>query len=128
MSRLTLSEQVQSLTSQLASAQSQVSSLEADNKAYQGQLAHLRIEVSDLRAQALKVERLEKELETNKSSNTYNRELAARYKDELDQAHAVLDGVEGAPGRKLEGDYSGERSLITRLAGTFMAIAKMGRV
>tara|TARA_R110000868_G_scaffold153963_2_gene379925 strand:+ start:613 stop:912 length:300 start_codon:yes stop_codon:yes gene_type:complete len=50
---------------------------------------------------------------------------------ELEQAHAVLDGVSGAPPREYtssNGYGTQQRSVATRLAGVFLALAQTGKV
>jgi hypothetical protein len=71
-----------------------------------------------------------RERDDKKSSYEYRDKAADRAEAEIEQAHAVLDGVEGAPSREYEvGDgYNSkrQRNVVTRLAGAFLAITKSG--
>lgn len=81
-----------------------------------------------LSAEQAKVAELEGKFKTKDQAYTYSNEAKAKAENELEQAHAVLDGIEGAPSREYEsgGSYSTklQRSVVTRLAGTFVAIAR----
>jgi len=133
MARLTLSDQVAQLTKELAEKSTQC--LEYSNRAAQLESAvqaHMN-NMRDFRALENlhdklneKYAALEKELATQKSSNTYTLEARNRCEAELEQAHAVLDGVEGAPAREYPGEYGStkQRNVVTRLAGAFLSIAR----
>lgn len=136
MARLTLAEQLQAaqqalaeqqnsnvlLMAELRNAIAEVSQLKADNN-------RLKIETSQLAAAKEELEKAKKELESAKSSYTYANSRVDRAEGELEQCHAVLDGVDGAPAREYDGDYGKkQRGVVTRLAGAFLAIAKTGGI
>lgn len=78
----------------------------------------------DLREQVVK---MAKELDSAKNIQKWSNERARNAENELEQAHAVLDGVSGAPSREYEQEYGkGTRNVVTRLAGAFLAIAQKG--
>lgn len=136
MARLTLSEQVNAqasqiatLTAELYTARETIASHLRVNELLQEELAHLRKltdEVPTLREQIAK---LTKERDDAKSSVTYHSGEATKASNEIEQAHAVLDGVDGAPPRSYrpeDSSYDRQRNVVTRLAGAFLAIAKNG--
>ena len=127
MTRLTLSEQFAAL--QLV--------LDATKTAEQAALARVEegkriyaLEITNLKAvHAAANTELEKKVKEKESSYTYQASLYTQASGELEQAHAVLDGVEGAPPRAYDKDYGqGQRNVVTRLAGAFLAIARQGVV
>lgn len=134
MARLTLSEQVNDLSSKLATltaelhtAQGTVATHLGTIERQQGEVHVLRKQVEELPSLREQVAKLTKELETSKNSLTYRSSEADKATNELEQAHAVLDGVDGAPAREYEMEYGkGRRNVVTRLAGAFLAIAKNG--
>jgi chromosome segregation ATPase len=118
MARLTLADQ-------LAAATTKVSSLEE-------QLHTLRHAAAQKDAEhAAKVVEFEKKLKDKDQSYSYQSSNLTIANNEIEQAHAVLDGVEGAPTRdyEKEGGYGKtQRNVVTRLAGAFLAIARNGGV
>ena len=91
----------------------------------------LRGEVAMVKGLQEELDKTKKDLEQSKSMQTYYSAEAAKANAELTQAHAVLDGVIGAPTRiyRAEGSsYDTDRSVVTRLAGAFLAIAQKGGV
>ncbi len=125
MARLTLSEQVNALASEKAELTAKVHALTAHCE-QQGVTAQLlREELTTLRERANQVSDLEKKLKEAESMKKYYSEQASGYASELEQAHAVLDGVAGAPSREFEGEYGKvKRNVVTRLAGAFIAFAR----
>jgi len=134
MSRLTISQQLadahvkidhllsvkSGLETAQASSESRVESLEAE-------LRSLRAQISTIPAKDEKIAQLTKDLETKTSNYNYAITEKTKAENELEQAHAVLDGVEGAPAREYEKEYGkGYRNVVTRLAGAFLAIAQKG--
>lgn len=136
MARLTLSEQVNDLasklsavTAQLHSTQQQLATTEGNLNAQIGEAQRLRAQLEDLPALREQVTKLTKERDDAKSSVTYHSGEATKANNEIEQAHAVLDGVDGAPPRSYRPDdssYDRQRNVVTRLAGAFLAIAKNG--
>jgi chromosome segregation ATPase len=136
MARLTLSEQVNDLasklstvTAQLHSTQQQLATTEGNLNAQIGEAQRLRAQLEDLPALREQVIKLTKERDDAKSSVTYHSAEATKAANEIEQAHAVLDGVDGAPPRSYRPDdssYDRQRNVVTRLAGAFLAIAKNG--
>ena len=140
MTRLTLSQQLTTLQEQLATTNSllmveQDGATRLREQLLRGQkdLEAAHSELATLRDAAKAHEAIVKELASTKGSNTYNNQRADKAEGELEQCHAVLDGVEGAPGRDYEstvGSYTSAktRNVVTRLAGAFLSIAKTGGV
>lgn len=136
MARLTLSQQVTNLQDLNASLQLRLSTANASFDAIQRiaddraeRIARLQSQVDLLPDLRTKVATLTKELTDAKTYKGYSDERATSASSEIEQAHAVLDAVEGCPGREyeVEGAYSKtKRQLVTRLAGAFLAIAKTG--
>ena len=134
MARLTLSEQVNDLASKLSTATAQLHSTQQDLATTQGNLAaqiaetqRLRELVNELPTLREQIAKLTKERDDAKQSVTYHSGEAQKASNELEQAHAVLDGVNGAPAREYEMEYGkGRRNVVTRLAGAFLAITKNG--
>ena len=129
MPRLTLSEQVTSLQSQLASAQSLAASLEQQNSELIVQNNAFRKELETLRPLPAQVDALIKERDQHKSYYSSADNDRSRLREEQSQLHMILDAVEGAPARYIEAPPESyrskeERSLTTRLAGTFLALSK----
>ena len=136
MARLTLSEQVNKLASEKAELDAELQTARQELAGMRGslqfsgqELSHLRSKLEELIELRDKLAAAEKELQSAKNMQTYYSAQADKANSELAQAHAVLDGVEGAPPRKYEVDgYTQERNVVTRLAGAFLAIAKSGGV
>lgn len=134
MARLTLSEQVSSLQKQLSDANETIAVQKAEIAANFRDMEASALVVARLKAQELeftahkeKLAVIEKELATSKSSYNYATAERTKAESELEQAHAVLDGVDGAPTREYDMEYGkGKRNVVTRLAGAFLAIAKNG--
>lgn len=136
MARLTLSEQVNAqasqiaeLTAQLHTARETVASHLSANHLMQGEVDRLRKEVGEIPALREQIAKLTKERDDAKNSLAYQGGEAQRATNEIEQAHAVLDGVDGAPPRTYRRDdsnYDRQRNVVTRLAGAFLAIAKNG--
>lgn len=114
MARLTLADQ-------LAAATTKISSLE-------DQVRQLQYQATREQAEMLaKTADFEKKLKDKDSSYGYQSANLTAAMNEIEQAHAVLDGVEGAPTRdyEKEGSYGKtQRNVVTRLAGAFLAIAR----
>lgn len=136
MPRLTLSEQVNAqasqiaeLTAQLTAAKESAASNLANAEILHKEVLDLRKRLGDAAIISQNLEKLEKDLATSKSSVTYHSNRADKAEAEIEQAHAVLDGVDGAPAREYEGAYGKlSRNIVTRLAGAFLVIAKTGGV
>lgn len=134
MARLTLSEKADELASklsaviaQLHSTQQQLATTEGNLSVQIGEAQRLRAQLEELPGLREQITKLTKERDDAKSSNTYHSAEATKASYELEQAHAVLDGVEGAPPREYDMEYGkGRRNVVTRLAGAFLAIAKNG--
>lgn len=136
MARLTLSEQVNAQASQIATmtaelhtARETIASHLRANELMQEEVVRLRKltdEVPGLRDQIAK---LTKERDDAKNMQNHYSGNASKAESELEQAHAVLDGVDGAPPRSYrpeDSSYDRQRNVVTRLAGAFLAIAKNG--
>lgn len=134
MARLTLSEQVNQHASTISALQEELTNTRQINAVHlstsenqQNEIALLR---QRLRAEddlAKKLAEAEEKLKSKTSSYDYMVSEKNRAEAELEQAHAVLDGVDGAPDREYEGEYGKRhRNVVTRLAGAFLAIAKNG--
>lgn len=138
MARLTLSEQVNELSSKLATmtaelhtAQGTIATHLSTIERQQSEVHTLHKLVEEIPALREQINKLTKELESSKNGYSYRDKAAEKAEAEIEQAHAVLDSVEGCPTREYEvpGGYgSRSRSLVTRLAGAFLAIARSGGV
>lgn len=133
MARLTLSEQVNALASEKAALTAQVHTLttEVDQLRAATQLQQTAIgEIPALREQ---IAVLTKDRDHQKSMREMYERDFREAATEIEQSHAVLDGVEGAPTREYESKdgYGGststkKRNIVTRLAGAFLSIAQRG--
>lgn len=136
MARLTLQQQLVDLQSKMEALQQSYGNLQAERGSLIEQRNDLlktaenqQKEIVRLRAVAEEVEKLKKELESAKNMQNHYSAQATRADNELEQCHAVLDGVEGAPPREYDGEYGKkQRTVVTRLAGAFLSIAKNGGV
>lgn len=137
MARLTLSEQVNAqasqiaeLTAELHTARSETVSVRASLTAQMEQTQRLSELAGTVPALNEQIAKLTKERDDAKRTYEYRDKAADKAEAEIEQAHAVLDGVEGAPTRDYEvGDGYGSkkhRNVVTRLAGAFLAITKNG--
>ena len=134
MARLTLSEQVNQHASTISALQDELANIRQLNAVHlstienqQNEIALLRQRVRADEELAKKLAETEEKLKSKTSSYDYVASEKNRAEAEIEQAHAVLDGVDGAPGREYEGDYGKRnRNVVTRLAGAFLAIAKNG--
>lgn len=137
MARLTLSEQVESLQSQLASAQSQLVSAQGECKQWADENRRLNEAFDKASNRIVELLKAQEEFEKYKKENLKyegyyksSQKEADDLRRELEQLHMIVDAVEGAPERfapKTEDDYGSkgkERTIATRLAGTFIALAK----
>jgi len=128
MARLTLSEQ---LTQAQTTIATQLQTLESQQREVYTLRQGITSTVSDAKAamQGI-ITDLEKKLKDKEISYQYQATSLSAATNELEQAHAVLDSVEGAPARDYERNdgYGGKvhRNVVTRLAGAFLAIAKNG--
>lgn len=134
MARLTLSEQVNAQASRIAELTAELHNAQGIIATHIGTIERQQGEVHSLRQQAVElpglreqIAKLTKERDDAKNMQTYYSASATKAENELEQAHAVLDGVDGAPAREYEMEYGkGQRNVVTRLAGAFLAIAKNG--
>lgn len=127
MSRLTLSEQVNALASKNAELTAKVHSLEAANDQFHAENNRLRDQVSRVADLETQIAALTKDRDSQKNMRDMYEKSASKAESEIEQAHAVLDGVEGAPARDYEGAYGKlHRNVVTRLAGAFLSIAQRG--
>lgn len=134
MARLTLSEQIKLLQSEIEIARVQIGTLQSERGQLIEQRNNLLMAVEnqhkELSKQHIAIEDLEKvkkDLESSRSLQNHYSANAAKVEGELEQCHAVLDGVAGAPAREYEGEYGKrQRTVATRLAGAFLSIAKNG--
>ena len=134
MARLTLSEQVNQHASTISALQDELVNTRQLNAVHLSTIENQQSEITALRSQiraenelAKKLAEVEEKLKSKESSYNYCSAEKSRVEAEIEQAHAVLDGVDGAPGREYEGDYGKRhRNVVTRLAGAFLAIAKNG--
>ena len=127
MARLTLSEQVNALLSEKAELTAKLAADATLIQSYRDTQARLNVELDTLRDLPKRVEELEKELKSAKSMREVYEKSSNKAESEIEQAHAVLDGVKGAPNREYDGSYGKmQRSVVTRLAGAFLVIAQNG--
>lgn len=134
MARLTLSEQVNQHASTISALQDELANIRQLNAVHLSTIENQQNEIALLRQRlradddlAKKLAEAEEKLKSKTSSYDYIVSEKNRAEAEIEQAHAVLDGVDGAPGREYEGDYGKRyRNVVTRLAGAFLAIAKNG--
>lgn len=134
MSRLTLTQQLSASEQKLDTMRGSFSTLQAERNSLADQvnsmqqtLAEQRGEISRLREVEKKIESLEKDLKSAREMRDYYDREHRQAHNELEQCHAVLDGVEGAPAREYEGAHgTRQRTVVTRLAGAFLSIAKSG--
>lgn len=137
MARLTLSEQVNeqasqiaALTAELNTAREAIAAHLRANEMLLAEVARQRTALEELPKLRDDLAKVTKERDDKKSSYEYRDKAADKAEAEIEQAHAVLDGVDGAPAREYEvGDGYGskrQRNIVTRLAGAFLAIAKNG--
>lgn len=138
MSRLTLTQQLSASEQKLDTMRGSFSTLQAERNSLadlfadqvnsmQQTLAEQRGEISRLREVEKKIESLEKDLKSARETRDYYDREHRQAHNELEQCHAVLDGVEGAPAREYEGAHgTRQRTVVTRLAGAFLSIAKSG--
>lgn len=134
MSRLTLTQQLSASEQKLDTMRGSFSTLQAERNSLVDQvnsmqqtLAEQRGEISRLREVEKKIESLEKDLKSAREMRDYYDREHRQAHNELEQCHAVLDGVEGAPAREYEGTHgTRQRTVVTRLAGAFLSIAKSG--
>lgn len=126
MARLTLSDQLAAAQAALADkaralAECQAALLNTDGNTTR------QVQAARAEMQAI-ITDLEKKLKSKDDSYGYQASRLQLVENEIEQAHAVLDGVEGAPERsyKKNDDYGGtvQRNVVTRLAGAFLAIAR----
>lgn len=121
--RVSLSEQVQLKDAKLAELLEE----NAVFRAASSEVARLREQLAEMAELRDQVTKLTKERDDSKNSCKWSDERARNAENELEQAHAVLDGVQGAPTREYEQEYGrGRRNVVTRLAGAFLAIAQKG--
>lgn len=136
MGRLTLAEQLNTANEQMQKLRDEVmaaqrAALEYEQK-YNVQLSvseQLRGQLRDQPELAKKLEEVTKDRDQCKSAKDTYYQYQVKYENELEQAHAVLDSVTGAPSREYDGEYGKKsRNVVTRLAGAFLAIAQSGGV
>jgi predicted RNase H-like nuclease (RuvC/YqgF family) len=135
MTRVTLSEltnQINTLTAANSELTAQVAVLQDRCKEIDVTRSANNALRADNRALEGKLEDLQKKLKNAESNSTYWQGISNGHSSELDQAHAVLDSVEGAPSRTYEvpssyGSNTKERNVVTRLAGAFLSIASAYR-
>lgn len=73
-------------------------------------------------------QKVEKELETQKSSYKYASDRYERAEAEIEQAHAVLDTIPEATPKEFEKDYGkGKHPLAARFMGTMMAVVRASK-
>ena len=136
MARLTLAEQLREAQQALAEQQNsnglltaELRNMAAEHSTMLAENNQLRVTAGQLTLVKEELEKVRKELDSTKNSYTYANNRAEKAEAELEQCHAVLDGVDGAPAREYDGDYGKKyRGVVTRLAGAFLSIAKTGGV
>lgn len=134
MARLTLSEQLVEAQQLVAALRQTNGELTADRALLRAQAEQQSKLIQDRNTQLAEFQVIKeqlakalKDLESSKGSYNYASQEKVKIENELEQAHAVLDGVEGAPEREYDLEYGkGKRNVVTRLAGAFLAIAKNG--
>lgn len=134
MARLTLSEQVNAQASEIARLTAELHSANALNAEYKRNndeaalvISRKDDKIAELTEQTRNIAQLEKELASNKASFTYKSSEYDRCYQELEQCHAVLDAIEGAPAREFEQEYGkGKRTVVARIAGSLLAVARAG--
>lgn len=127
MARTTLSEQNAALQSTIETLKSQLSSLQHRVDSQQRELDSQAI-AKNLALSAQQAD-FDKKLKEKDDASRWAHEARNKAESELEQAHAVLDSVPGAPSRTYEdksSSYASEKSrnVVTRLAGAFLAIAR----
>lgn len=123
MTRMTIGDQLITAQAKLAELQESIKQLTLVNEQLRGAQAG-RDRAHDEAVAKLKEEH-EKAIKTKESSYNYMSQQHTSAANELEQAHAVLDSVEGAPSRDYEAEYGKkQRNVVTRLAGAFLAIAQ----
>jgi len=136
MARLTLQQQLVEMQQKLENLQQLYANIQSERNGLITQRNDLlqstenqRVEIIRLRDQVGDIEKLKKELESAKNMQNHYSAQATRADNELEQCHAVLDGVDGAPAREYDGEYGKkQRTVVTRLAGAFLSIAKTSGV
>jgi uncharacterized coiled-coil DUF342 family protein len=131
MARLTLSEQVNALASKNAELTAMIHAFEAQEERLQASVKRLQEEADKVPGLVTKIAELTKDRDSQKSLRDMYEKAATKAEAEVEQAHAVLDGVEGAPPREYEtsdsyGSSKKQRYVVTRLAGAFLSIAQRG--
>lgn len=134
MARLTLQQQLVEAQQKLENLQQLYANVQSERNGLATQRNDLlqstenqRTEIIRLRDQVADLEKVKKELESAKSMQNHYSASASKAENELEQCHAVLDGVDGAPAREYDGEYGKkQRTVVTRLAGAFLSIAKNG--
>lgn len=132
--RLTLTEQVTLQEEQITKLRDELRQVREINAVRLSTIENLQTEAAGLRSKlrqegelAAELEKVKAALASKESSYTYAMTEKNKAEAEIEQAHAVLDGVDGAPSRDYEGEYGKRhRNVVTRLAGAFLAIAKNG--
>lgn len=142
MARIPLNEQVAALNAKLsettadlrsatsvaASRASVIETLEQSAVGYRTQLDKSRAATD---AAVAELAKLTENLKSVQQGYDYLSKVNERLEGELEQAHAVLDGVANCPGREYpsaSGYGTTKRALSTRLAGAMLAIARGGSV
>jgi len=134
MTRLTLSAQLTQCASTIQSLQTELAEANQINAKHLATIENQQNEIFLLRKRCQAEEDLgkkltetEEKLKVKTSSYDYIAAEKNRAEAEIEQAHAVLDGVDGAPSRDYDGEYGKRhRNVVTRLAGAFLAIARNG--
>jgi chromosome segregation ATPase len=123
MTRTTLSSQLTEANQTIATLRNDLATVERTLADQQSRQLNIVNELKLAHGEAIL--KLEKTIKDKDSTYSYVSAEKSRLENEIEQAHAVLDSVEGAPSREYEKDYGkGQRNIITRLAGAFLAIAK----
>ncbi len=129
MTRITVSAQNQQLAHELAAANALIHSLEAQVRDFSRQsdqmLTQHAIELKNAKEDG------DKKLRDKDSTANYITKEKDKFESELEQAHAVLDSVDGAPAREYDTGKEYPRTLnrnvVTRLAGALLAISQRNR-
>ena len=132
MPRLTLGDQVanqmrtiERLQEEAGKAQQTITDQRAAIESQNAQLMQLRRDLIIADAAKGELADTKKKLESSLSLQNHYSAEAATLRSEIEQAHAVLDSVEGAPAREYKGEYGDrQRNVVTRLAGAFLTIAQ----